>query len=85
MATNLTQEALDGFNAYNLGGTCPFLFSSDCWVAWQAGFEMGRYKLPPPSNVTKSRAYSVKSKTLAGIITIKFLGDALDKTEIKIN
>jgi hypothetical protein len=81
----LTQEALEGFNAYKAGGTCPYLFSSDCWLVWQAGFEMARYNFAPPAMAKKSTGYSVKTRTLQGIITIKFTGDALDQTDIKIN
>ena len=72
MATDLTQEAFDGYrnsDQTDWRGTAPanpFYYSSDSWLAFEAGEYLGRNGVTHPVRCTKSRGYSVKVLTNSG-------------------
>lgn len=89
MATDLTQECIKGYrNADKTdwrdnAPANPFLWSSDSWLAFEAGEHMGRNGLTVPARVTKSRGYSVKVRTIGGTdFLYRATGDNLSDREL---
>ncbi len=71
MATDLTAETIEGFDALeklstrdNPGGKRnPYLFSSDSWLAFEAGQALCERGLTRPERAHKSRGCSVRIVT----------------------
>ena len=89
MATNLTQECIDGYkNAdqtdwRDTAPANPFIWSSAAWMAFEAGEALGRHGVTAPRMASKSRGYSVKIRTQGGADYLYRLhGDDLDIVEL---
>lgn len=65
MATDLTAECMQGYSADSdmPGAKCPFYFSSDSWLAYQAGQLMAAKGLSAPALCRMSRGFSVRIRT----------------------
>ena len=79
MAYNFITETLAGYNAREDRTPCPFIFSSDCWLAWEAGYEMAMRGFSRPIKARKSRGYLMVLQTAANEIKIGFQGADLSK------
>ena len=72
MPTDLTQECIQGYkNAdqtdwRDVAPSNPFYWSSDSWLAFEAGEHLGRNGVTVPARAAKSRGYSVKIRTIGG-------------------
>ena len=67
MATLLTAECNEGYQRdFQIDARCPYYFSSDCWLAFQAGALMATRGLSAPAKCRKSRGYSLKITTKGG-------------------
>jgi hypothetical protein len=73
---------LEGYNAQDKINN-PFMWSSDSWLVWDAGFLFGKKGYCQPIKVKKSRGYSVKVQTHANDFTIKYDTATLAKTTIE--
>lgn len=62
MANDLTKEALEGYGAKGLG-EAPYYWSSDSWLAWNAGKALDARGSTAPAKVRKSRGYSLRIVT----------------------
>ena len=76
---NFLNDVLDGYNARDNGARCPHLFSSDCWLAWEAGYTMAMHGFSCPVKARKSRGYLMVIHTSANEFKIGFEGDDLSK------
>jgi hypothetical protein len=81
MTPDLTPEAAQGYAYVNeRRSPCGYYFSSDCWLAWQAGVAMAARDLSRPVRVRKSRGYTLRITTANGAAyTFKAEGAALDR------
>jgi hypothetical protein len=84
-----TDIAFSGFVAQATSTTtripCPFLYSSDNWLLFQAGAWLSRKGLPKPREAKKSRGYRVivDGRTLSLVDDGTDLGAAFQITDIK--
>lgn len=62
MATDITREAQDGFDAGHIAAParCPFYASSPAGMAWTAGAWMRAQGMPRPKTAKMSRGHSVR-------------------------
>ena len=77
-----TRDAVAGYLARDDRSHNPYLFSSDCWLVWEAGYQLAYVGCSKPVKAKKSRGYSVTLWTQANKFTVKFEGDGLDKVNI---
>ena len=81
MPMNLTEECRKGYDAA-ADATPPYLFSSDSWMAWWAG-----YKIRGMSGIRacrKSRGHSVRIETAAGsVVIVRFSGSHLELVTVE--
>ena len=91
MATNLTEYAQEGFDAHDLycdwrgspDPACKHYFSSDAWLAYQAGSAMFSKGVTRPTAAFKSRGYSVRLETASGTkFVFKAAGEDLEKQDL---
>lgn len=77
MATDLTKEAQEGRSVVaGAAKANPYLFSSPCWMAWEAGYELRG--MSDIISVHSSRGYSVRVATReGGAFRIRFEGKKL--------
>jgi hypothetical protein len=73
MAKNdLTNEFMAGWNCSNAQIDNPYLWSSDSWLAFNAGAEFYKRGTSTPIKVRKSRGYSIRVYTGDSEFTIKY-------------
>lgn len=72
MATNLTAEFIEGYNAQDAQIDNPYLWSSDSWLAYDAGAAFAKYGYSTPTRAAKSRGYSLRVQTAANDFTITY-------------
>lgn len=74
---------LQATEAGYLGKPVSAMFSSAVWLGHMAGEALSKHGSSAPVRASTSRGYSVRVQTAGGDeYTVKFLGDALDRTEI---
>ena len=60
--------------------SCPYLYSSDCWLAYHAGYQSRPLGLPDPVKVTAGRGQSVRlwwgKPRRSGLVLVENSGNA---------
>lgn len=92
-ATDLTTECAQGFASDPDLSRNPYYWSSDSWLAWEAGAALSAHHVPTqthrmlanePAECAKSRGYSVRIKTRGGACYLySVTGRDLDKREMR--
>jgi hypothetical protein len=66
-----------GFESLKARATNPFIWSSSCWMLFEAGLLWANRGSSAPVMARKSRGYTVKVQTAANDYLISFVGDDL--------
>lgn len=83
-ATDLTPEASEGYAAGLAGAdrrVTPYLATSACWYAWQAGYWLAWRGMSAPSDVRMGRGSRVRVRDLVLSVDVSRAGVRIERVQ----